>query len=148
MANQQYIDELGIFKVKFKKVIQRQAKGMSKAACFLEFEDRLSRVTSFRMNNPLTKADFFNISRFIKAVSGKSVPTDALEKAGQSLVLLGLNKYVDLEVLAVITPFEFEDKQTKAMKTMWKTELFIDPKFERKDNVASPSGGPSSDIPF
>lgn len=125
-----FINELGVFKAAIVRAFEREAKGKSKPACYIEFE-RLSdkAICSMRFSNPLMASDLFRISKLIKEIKGKMIKVDALKTRKQKETINYLNTFKGECVNIYVRPFEFEGKDGYKGK-MFNVEDVVNGKWE------------------
>jgi hypothetical protein len=141
-----YIEELGVFTVKINRAFERAQQEKSKPACFVEFE-RVSdgAITSLRLQNPLSKADFFKISKLVEAVTGKRVSMEELAPVSQANIIKRLDSFKGQTLNVYVKPFELNTGSFK--KTMWNVEDTVSAKYVLP--TATPSDDSlGEDIPF
>lgn len=138
-----FVNRMGIFKAKLKQIIEREAKGKSKPAIYMEFVTPQGEVTSARLSNPMQKRDYYTVIKFLSSL-GKVLTIDQLTKLGQRQTLSALQKYLGEEVMVVVTPFEWNGK------TYWSVTDIFNKKFEssEKDSFVGMADDEPGDFNF
>lgn len=138
-----YVGRMTCIKGAFKGALAREAKGMSKPACYLEFSTA-EGIVSARVSNPMKAQDYYKVAKFLGAL-GKPVMIEDLAKAGQTKVLTGLTKLEGEELMLVVTPFEYKGK------TYFSVTDFADKKYDTGIDPGPSHGGQDEDdapLPF
>lgn len=153
MQKGNYVNELGVFKAAVVRCFEREPKGKSKAAVYMEFE-RISdkAIVSMRFSSPMTDSDYFRISRVVLELQGKMIKTDELKKVGQKKVIEALDRMKGEVVNVYVRPREWT-AQDGYKGTIWGVEDVVHGKYSvGHRNDSNPAGdeapGEAEDLPF
>lgn len=105
----QFINQIGAFKVKINKVINKEAKGMAKPAYYVEFADDKGAVISTRLNKPLNEFDYAKIAKILSLFKGK-IDKDMAKKAGETRSIQAINSLVGSELVVYVKVDDFKGK--------------------------------------
>lgn len=139
--NENYVNDLGVFRATVKRCFERGPIKQSKAACYIEFERITDKaIVSMRFSNPLNASDLYRISKVVHELKGKFMKAEELKSYGQEKIIAFLNKFAGERVNIYVRPHELPGFK----KVIWGVEDVVHGKFSAlnaNDNGPSlPSG--------
>jgi len=97
-----YLKNIGAYKLKVNKIINKEATQKTKPAYYIEFITDDSRIVSTRLNKPFGEFDWGKLVSFFR-VFRPTAQKEGLQKVGEAVVIRELQKLIGQELIGLIS---------------------------------------------